>query len=91
MVPATRSIATTSNNEEEDMGARLRSVENSLAQVTRALQELNQEMQGRPQNQNQFTRMTKVEFLKFSGDDVKGWIFRCEQFFDIDDIPEHQK
>ncbi|GJT35645.1 hypothetical protein Tco_0926064 [Tanacetum coccineum] len=91
MAPATRSIATTSNNEEEDMGARLRSVENSLAQVTRALQELNQEMQGRPQNQNQFTRMTKVEFLKFSGDDVKGWIFRCEQFFDIDDIPEHQK
>nr|GEV13973.1 gypsy/Ty3 retroelement polyprotein [Tanacetum cinerariifolium] len=91
MTPATRSITTTSNNDEEDMGARLRSVENSLAQVTRALQELNQGMQGRPQNQNQFTRMTKVEFLKFLGDDVKGWIFRCEQFFDIDDSSEHQK
>ncbi|GKA88394.1 gypsy/ty3 retroelement polyprotein [Tanacetum coccineum] len=35
--------------------------------------------------------MTKVEFPKFSGDDVKGWIFRCEQFFFIDDIPENQK
>nr|GEV13144.1 putative mitochondrial protein [Tanacetum cinerariifolium] len=58
------------------MGARLRSVENSLAQVTRALQELNQRMQGRPQNQNQFTRMTKVKFPKFLGDDVKWWIFR---------------
>ncbi|GKD98904.1 gypsy/ty3 retroelement polyprotein, partial [Tanacetum coccineum] len=46
MAPATRSIATTSNNAEEDMGARLRSVKNSLAQVTRALQELNQGMQG---------------------------------------------
>ncbi|GJV36444.1 retrotransposon-related protein [Tanacetum coccineum] len=33
--------------------------------------------------------MTKVEFPKFSGDDVKGWIFMCEQFFDIDDILEH--
>ncbi|GKD85199.1 gypsy/ty3 retroelement polyprotein [Tanacetum coccineum] len=55
------------------------------------MQELNQGMQGRPQNQNQFTRMTKVEFPKFSGDDVKGWIFMCEQFFDVDDIPEHQK
>nr|GEZ13929.1 hypothetical protein [Tanacetum cinerariifolium] len=84
MAPATRSIATTSKNDKEDMGARLRSVENSLAQVTRALQELNQGMQGRPQNQNQFTRMTKVKFPKFLGDDVKGWIFRCELFFDIE-------
>ncbi|GJU31340.1 hypothetical protein Tco_1174929 [Tanacetum coccineum] len=35
--------------------------------------------------------MTKVEFPKFLGDDVKGWIFRCEQFFSIDEIPENQK
>ncbi|GKD06163.1 putative mitochondrial protein [Tanacetum coccineum] len=28
--------------------------------------------------------MTKVYFLKFSGADVKGWIFRYEQFFSID-------
>ncbi|GKC75620.1 protein ABC transporter 1, mitochondrial [Tanacetum coccineum] len=46
---------------------------------------------GRNQNQNQFTRMTKVEFPKFSGDDVKGWIFRCEQFFSIDEILKNQK
>ncbi|GJX28483.1 reverse transcriptase [Tanacetum coccineum] len=46
---------------------------------------------GRNQNQQQFTRMTKVEFPKFSGDDVKGWIFRCEQFFSIDEIPKNQK
>ncbi|GKB42961.1 retrotransposable element Tf2 [Tanacetum coccineum] len=43
---------------------------------------------GRTQNQNQFTRM---DFPKFLGDDVKGWIFRCEQFFSIDEIPKNQK
>ncbi|GJU24350.1 retrotransposable element Tf2 [Tanacetum coccineum] len=26
-----------------------------------------------------------------NGDDVKGWIFTCEQFFFIDEIPENQK
>nr|GEW50091.1 retrotransposon protein, putative, unclassified [Tanacetum cinerariifolium] len=35
--------------------------------------------------------MTNVEFLKFRGDDVKGMIFICEQFFSIDDIPKNQK
>ncbi|GJU70325.1 hypothetical protein Tco_1256584 [Tanacetum coccineum] len=35
--------------------------------------------------------MTKVDIPKFSGDDVKGWIFRCEQLFSIDEIPKIQK
>ncbi|GKC41787.1 retrotransposable element Tf2 [Tanacetum coccineum] len=34
--------------------------------------------------------MTKVDFSKFSSDDVWGWIFRCEQFFLIDPIAEDQ-
>ena len=34
--------------------------------------------------QNPISRMTQVEFPKFSGDDVRGWMFRCEQFFAID-------
>nr|GEZ24737.1 hypothetical protein [Tanacetum cinerariifolium] len=78
MAPATRNIATTSNNEDVGVNEWLRSVEESLAQVTRSLQEMvtmNKGMtgNGRNPNQNQFTRMTKVEFPKFSGDDVKGW------------------
>ncbi|GJZ95232.1 gypsy/ty3 retroelement polyprotein [Tanacetum coccineum] len=96
MAPATRTITSTSNNEDVAVNERLRSVEESLAQVTRALQDIttmNLGMTGndRNQNQQQFTRMTKVEFPKFSGDDVKGWIFRCEQLFSIDEIPENQK
>nr|GEW30987.1 hypothetical protein [Tanacetum cinerariifolium] len=93
MAPATRTIASTSHNEDADIGARLRSVEEYLAQVTRALQEMNHGLNGngRIQNQNQFTRMTKVDFPKFLGDYVKGWIFRCEQLFSINDIPKNQK
>nr|GEW40745.1 retrotransposable element Tf2 [Tanacetum cinerariifolium] len=96
MAPATRSIAGTSNNEDGGVNERLKSLEESLAQVIKAMQEMVTMNQGgngngRNQNQNQFTRMTKVEFPKFSGDDVKGWIFRCEQFFSIDEILENQK
>ncbi|GKB76333.1 retrotransposon-related protein [Tanacetum coccineum] len=38
-----------------------------------------------------YTRMTKLEFPKFSGDGVKGWIFRCQQFFKVDEVAEDQK
>nr|GEV00916.1 hypothetical protein [Tanacetum cinerariifolium] len=34
--------------------------------------------------QPQFTKMTKIEFPKFGGDDVRGWLYKCEQFFEID-------
>ncbi|GJW87300.1 hypothetical protein Tco_0162640 [Tanacetum coccineum] len=87
MTPATRTIASTSHNKDGDVGVKLISMEENLAQVKRALQIMvimNQGMNGngRIQNQNQFTRMTKVEFLKFSGDDVKGILQRFGTVFD---------
>nr|GEU80029.1 retrotransposon-related protein [Tanacetum cinerariifolium] len=38
----------------------------------------------------QFTRVTKIEFPKFGGDDVKGWMYKCEQFFKVDNVPDEQ-
>ncbi|GJS31051.1 hypothetical protein Tco_0491671 [Tanacetum coccineum] len=73
MAPDTRTIASTSNNENGSINERLRYVEETLAQITRAMQEMVIINQG------------------LNGDDVKGWIFRCEQFFSIDEIPENQK
>nr|GEX01218.1 hypothetical protein [Tanacetum cinerariifolium] len=35
--------------------------------------------------------MTKIEFLRFDGDDVKGWVYRCKMFFKIDGIEEERK
>ncbi|GKB83565.1 hypothetical protein Tco_0950460 [Tanacetum coccineum] len=49
----------------------------------------------RPNNKGQsvmpFSRVTKVEFLKFSGEYVRGWMFRCEQFFTIDNTTDEGK
>ncbi|GKF91808.1 hypothetical protein Tco_0275509, partial [Tanacetum coccineum] len=41
--------------------------------------------------QPQFTRMTKIEFPKFGEDDVRGWLYKCEQFFEIDHVVDPHK
>ena len=32
-------------------------------------------------------RYTKIEFPKFDGEDLEGWLFRCERFFQVDNTP----
>ncbi|GKA55268.1 gypsy/ty3 retroelement polyprotein [Tanacetum coccineum] len=39
----------------------------------------------------QFSRLAKVEFPKFGGEDVRGWMFRCEQFFAIEQTADEGK
>ncbi|GJT02452.1 gypsy/ty3 retroelement polyprotein [Tanacetum coccineum] len=39
----------------------------------------------------QHERMSKIEFPKFNGDDVKGRIFRCRHFFRINNVQEEMK
>ncbi|PWA77168.1 hypothetical protein CTI12_AA226430 [Artemisia annua] len=41
--------------------------------------------------QMQYSRVTRIEFPKFSGEDVRGWLFRCEQFFKVDSIADEGK
>ncbi|KAL0462682.1 UNVERIFIED_CONTAM: hypothetical protein Slati_0155800 [Sesamum latifolium] len=33
------------------------------------------------------TKCSQVEFPRFNGEDLRGWIYRCEQFFDVDETP----
>lgn len=40
---------------------------------------------------NQYGRMSKIEFPRFNGDDVKSWLFRCKHFFKIDEVQEEMK
>nr|GEV87711.1 retrotransposon-related protein [Tanacetum cinerariifolium] len=48
--------------------------------------------QGRNQRQNMlFTRITKVEFQKFGVEDVKGWMYKCLQFFKVDNVHDDKK
>ncbi|GJW18472.1 LysM domain-containing GPI-anchored protein 2 [Tanacetum coccineum] len=43
------------------------------------------------QHHNPYGRLTRLDFPKFNGEDVKGWLFRVQQFFAIDQIREDQK
>ena len=36
-------------------------------------------------------RVGKVEFPRFSGEDVDGWLYRCEHFFALDETPDNLK
>ncbi|GKF04476.1 hypothetical protein Tco_0035144, partial [Tanacetum coccineum] len=42
-------------------------------------------------SQSAYTRIAKLKFPKFSGEDVNGWVFRCEQFFAYDQLIEAEK
>jgi len=43
-------------------------------------------------NSNQtFSRLSRIEFPQFNGEDVLGWVYRCEQFFEVVHIAEHMQ
>ncbi|KAD1690211.1 hypothetical protein E3N88_42456 [Mikania micrantha] len=42
-------------------------------------------------NGSNCTRFTKMEFPKFNGENVEGWLYKVEHFFMIDSTPEHLK
>lgn len=35
--------------------------------------------------------MSNIVFPKFYGEDVKGWLYRCFQFFKVDEVEDDQK
>ncbi|GJS89213.1 gypsy/ty3 retroelement polyprotein [Tanacetum coccineum] len=61
--------------------------------ATKMQNQNNGQIVGRNQDNkvNGYARLTKLEFPKFNGDDVKGWIYRCNQFFQLDNVAENQK
>ncbi|KAG8379598.1 hypothetical protein BUALT_Bualt07G0105500 [Buddleja alternifolia] len=36
-------------------------------------------------------KVSRVEFSHFNGEDLRGWLYKCEQFFEIDDTPPTAK
>ncbi|GJU98651.1 reverse transcriptase [Tanacetum coccineum] len=38
-----------------------------------------------------YRRLTKIEFSKFDGEDVLSWLYRVNNFFDMDDIVEDEQ
>ncbi|GKE23063.1 retrotransposable element Tf2 [Tanacetum coccineum] len=42
-------------------------------------------------NRLQFGRITKLEFPKFTGVDVKNWLYKCQQFFSVENVDDADK
>lgn len=59
--------------------------------LTEDVRKLKGDGNGSRGGQLQYSRLAKVDFPKFSGDDVKGWIYRCQQFFKVDEISDDKK
>ncbi|GKF07326.1 hypothetical protein Tco_0041550 [Tanacetum coccineum] len=54
-------------------------------------EDMKQLMQGGNNRGNSVGRMTRIEFPRYNRDDVRDWVFRCEQYFILDGIPDEQK
>ncbi|KAG8387123.1 hypothetical protein BUALT_Bualt03G0220500 [Buddleja alternifolia] len=37
------------------------------------------------------TKVARVEFPRFNGDYLRGWLYKCEQFFEVDETPPTAK
>ncbi|KAG8378560.1 hypothetical protein BUALT_Bualt08G0149600 [Buddleja alternifolia] len=46
---------------------------------------------GQGHGYNMPSKCSTVEFPRFNGEDLIGWIFRCEQFFEVDETPFDSK
>lgn len=45
------------------------------------------ENSGNQRNTDYATRQPKIEFPRFNGDYLTGWMYRCQQFFKVDSTP----
>ncbi|GKA55259.1 reverse transcriptase [Tanacetum coccineum] len=42
-------------------------------------------------NNTLYGKLIRIEFPKFSGDDMKDWVYRCKQFFKVDGVLDGRK
>ena len=69
-------------------------------QITKLVSEKDGEVQNEslstpPRNGNSpypySTRLTKIEFPKFNGEGLKSWLYKCNQFFELDNVNDPQR
>jgi len=77
-------------NQAEWFSAQEKSLEQLKEIVTglsvQMLQATNRPGDGGNNGGNNYSRLAHIDFPKFEGDDVQGWLYKCEQFFEIDAI-----
>ncbi|XP_021995709.2 uncharacterized protein LOC110892882 [Helianthus annuus] len=82
----------------ENIASMKTQMENQMNEIIRSIQALsnNQGQQAQVQQivspyHNSNNRLTKMEFPKFNGENIEGWMCRVEHLFDIDATPENLK
>ena len=85
MAPVTRINGASGSNEEDVTKQYVDQAMVELRELITTLSMQNIVMnQNMGRQSNQYRRLAKVEFPKFQGEDVRGWVFKCDQFFLID-------
>ncbi|KAJ1412618.1 Retrotransposon gag domain [Sesbania bispinosa] len=104
LAEATRHQAAVREAEERIMAAvnpRFEAMEHRMDDLQELVRGLGMQISELGQYQNQVwrnrgehnvsTRFTKLEFPRFTREDVNGWISKCERLFALDDTPEGNK
>lgn len=72
----------------EEMQGNLTTIQQSVANISQQLVEIMHLNNGQQKEGYQApTRFTKMEFPRFTKDDVLGWISKCEAYFELDRTP----
>ncbi|GJS46029.1 reverse transcriptase [Tanacetum coccineum] len=66
-------------------------LENRINSGERSGQRREPACQNRGANRGSFGRLTKVEFSKFDGEDVQGWLYKVNKFFEMDHILDDER
>ncbi|GJS57682.1 hypothetical protein Tco_0652466 [Tanacetum coccineum] len=103
-IPNSSQGGTSGNNLVDDNDRQLLGelVDERMSRLERALEGLSSQVTGlavqnkhlgnvNRGNQLQHTRLAKIEFPKFFSEGVRGWVFRCEQFFNLDQATDEEK
>ncbi|GJY84260.1 reverse transcriptase [Tanacetum coccineum] len=91
MAPTTRSTLDIENSSGGSVENKLAGIHQILDTLVGRIENLGRSQQGGNNRGNSVGRMTRIEFARFNEDDVRDWVFRCEQFFLLDGIPDEQK
>ncbi|GJS75912.1 reverse transcriptase [Tanacetum coccineum] len=83
-----QSIATLMREEMEKLMAEMHA---AAADATAGGNGMVVRLQAEGQRGMQYHTVTKIEFPRFGGKDVRGWLFKCEQFFKVDGVADDQK
>nr|GEY49595.1 Gag-Pol polyprotein [Tanacetum cinerariifolium] len=87
----TNHVTTVSTSLNEKLDLMANSMREIMLKLDYLATDVNRIKGGEGSSNSRFSRMSKLEFPKFSGEDVKGWMFKVKQFFTIDNVHEEDK